>query len=109
MATAAEIPILVASDAAERIRALDMQREFETMLEYTQRSIPGLRAIEVTPYFDPDEPAGPRLVITVYKELPDSEDDPARRQWDAWAIRTFSPDVFRWFALDVDYRTDHVR
>lgn len=109
MTTAAEIPVLVASDAAERIEALGMQAQLDEMLRYTKQTVPGLRVIEVTPLFDPEEPEGTRLVLTVYKEVPNSAEDPTRRQWDAWAVRTFPPDVYRWFVIDVDYREDHVR
>jgi hypothetical protein len=107
MATASELPVLVTADAEDRIQALGLQRELATILEHTKQTVPGLRAVEVTPFFD--SPFAPHLMITVYKEQPQSgNDDLVRRDWDAWLMHTFPSHVAEWFLFDVDYRTDHV-
>jgi hypothetical protein len=101
MTTAANIPVLITADAEQRLQELGMRTELDAMLEYTKKTVPGLRAIEVRPYFEQD---GTMLIITAYKDPPDTEDDPAQRNWDSWAVQAFPPEVHRWFLFEVDYR-----
>jgi hypothetical protein len=101
MTAAANIPVFVTGDAEERLQELGMRNELEAMFEHTKKTVPGLRAIEVSPFFEQD---GTMLMITAYKDPPDTEEDPTQRDWYSWLVEAFPPQVHRWFLFDVDYR-----
>jgi hypothetical protein len=100
MATDTTVPVRVEAEAAARVQKLGLQREFEAMLEHTRQTVPNLREIEATLYRDPDDPEAPRVIITAWKNGPGAPDDPTERDWDAWEVRNFPPDVFRWFSFN---------
>jgi hypothetical protein len=109
VAAPAMIPVQLATDALARVDELQMQRQFEAMLEHTKQSVPDLQTIEVTLYRDPHEPDEPRIHITAIKAGPSSPNDPTWDNWGHWFVRAFPPEVCRWFGFDVDYRDDHGR
>ena len=107
MATSSDIPVFLTADAEGRIQALSMQRELEAILKHTRQAVPGLRAIEVNPWYD--HPTEPHLLLTAYKVVPDSDNQESIRQrWYGWLRRTFRADVAEWFLQDFDYRIDSV-
>jgi hypothetical protein len=109
MAMAASIPLQVAPEAVARVAELGMQQEFEAMLEHARQTVANLRSLEVTLYHDEYEPGQPRVVITAWKHGDPSEEETTERDWDAWVVRAFSPDVFRWFSFDALYWDHHGR
>jgi hypothetical protein len=93
---AATIPVTVAEDAAARVAALGMQREFEQMIEHAKQALPGLRAIRVTLEYDPECPTNPPGVV-IWAHRDDSlwkgKLDPAEEDYTSWKISTFPPEV----------------
>jgi hypothetical protein len=94
------VHVRVADDAAARIKELGLEKEFEAMLEHAKQAVPDLRSIEVNLYYDPGEPGEPRAVITAWQKGTPALDDPTEKNWDHWVVRTFSPDVHRWFSFE---------
>jgi hypothetical protein len=101
------VPVTVEPEAAARVAELGMQAELERMLEHTRQTVPGLRAIEVQlalPYDTGDETS---IIIQATMEDPHLEDDPTDTEWDKWQVRTFPPDVCRYFVLISVYGPAH--
>ena len=97
------VPLTIAPEAAEHVRRLGMQSEFEQMLDHVRRTAADLRSIEVTlepPYDTGDED---RVVIFAFRECPNALEDPLDDQWRRWEIQTFSPDVLRHFVTTTLY------
>lgn len=97
--TPTTIPIIITPEAAARVAELGMQAELEQMLEHTCQTVPGLRSIKVEeelPYdTDPDSSIG----IWVARDDPHLEEDTTDREWGRWLVRTFPPDVCRYFVM----------
>ncbi len=103
------IPVTVTPEAAARIAELGMQAELERMLEHTRQTAPGLRSIEVQlalPYDTGDDTS---INIEATRENPHLPYDPTDRNWGAWKVRTFPPDVCRYFVMLSVYEPDHAR
>ena len=109
MAAPVTVPVEVTPDATARIEELGMRREFEKMIEYTKKAVDDLQSIDVTVYDDPYEPGEPRMVIRAWREGCGTVDDPSRSSWVDWYVKTFAPDVRRWFSFEIDYGTNHGR
>jgi hypothetical protein len=109
MAAPTTVQVEVVPDAAARIQALGMQREFEMMVDHTKQTVAELHSIEVTLYNDPYEPGEPRMVITAWREGPGSVDDDTWDNWTDWVIHSFPPDVYPWFGFHVSYRHNNGR
>jgi hypothetical protein len=93
---AATIPITVAEDAAARVAELEMQREFEQMIEHAKQALPGLRAIRVTLEYDPECPTNPPgVVIWAHRDDLVEKDKLDDATWDCitWRVTTFPPEV----------------
>jgi hypothetical protein len=99
MTRTTDIPITVQPDAAARVAELGMQREFQEMLDHTRQTVSDLHAIEVTLEYDPCEPGDPTVVIISYRRHVWTGDDPTDRNWGAWFVRQYSPDVVRHFVM----------
>ena len=97
MATVTTIPVNIAADAAEHVRQLGMQPQFETMLERLREIIPGIRAIDVSLEYPPDYVDDPVILLTTYQPRPPAAGDPTRSAWRSWMISTFSPDILKHF------------
>ncbi len=101
------LPVSVTPEAAERVADLGMRAELERMLEHTRQTVPGLKSIEVQltlPYDTGDETS---IVIEArmdYRQLPY---DPTEDEWGAWKVRTFPPDVCRYFVMMTVYGPAH--
>jgi hypothetical protein len=95
----ATIPVNVAPEAAARVVALGMEREFQEMLEHTRETVPGLRAIEVELHYHPENPSDERIVIISVRNLSGPGDDPTNRQWGDWFVRRFPPEVCQHFVM----------
>jgi hypothetical protein len=109
MAASTAVSVEVTPEAAARIEQLGLRPEFEKMVEHTKQTVDDLQSIEVVVYDDPYEPGEPRMVITAWRSGPGSVDDPTWDRWVDWAVRTFPPDVCRWFGFHVSYRRDYGR
>jgi hypothetical protein len=72
------------------------------MFEHAQRTLPDLRALEVTLDYDPDDPREPTVVLNMYRTAGPGH-DAVPRQWRAWMARTFPPQVCQHFALVTVY------
>src|SRR5262249_38438551 len=99
MSTTTNIPVKVDPEAAARVAELGMEREFQEMLDHTREVVPGLRFIEVELHHYPDDPSDERIVIISVRNLPGPGDDPTDRQWGAWFVRRFPPEVCRHFVM----------
>jgi hypothetical protein len=59
-----------------------------------------LHVSHLEPY---DLGGGVRVIIDAFREFPHPVDDPTEREWGAWLIRTFPPEVcenFHLFCID---------
>lgn len=93
------IPVTITPEAATRVAELGMQSELEQMLAHTRQTVPGLRSIEVReelPYDTDDESS---IGIWVARDDPHLERDTTDREWGRWLVRTFPPDVCRYFVM----------
>ena len=109
MNTLTDIPITVSPEAAARVAELDMQAEFDQMLEKARRTLAGLRRMNVVldpPYDTGDEPS---VVIEAIRREPSVPRDPTEREWTNWKLKTFSPDVVRHFCLLVGFERADAR
>jgi len=109
MATTTAIPVRVAPSATARIEKLDLQHEFQQMLERTLQTVVDLKAIEVTVEHDPDEPEDPTIVLSAHRPDPGPGDDSTDRDWGAWFVRAFPPDVCRHFVMLSYYEINYAR
>jgi hypothetical protein len=103
------VPATVTPDAAARIAELGMQAEVEQMIEHTRQTVPALKRIEVVledAYETWDQP-----YLTIYATRGDEprDDDPTRREWGAWKVRTFPPEVCVHITMLTQYEPDHAR
>ena|SRR5437870_6434287 len=92
-------PITITPEAAARVAELGMHAELDRMLEHTCQTVAGLRAIEVQlalPYDTGDETS---ILIQATIVDPHRDDNPSQREWGAWKVRTFRPEVCRYFVL----------
>jgi hypothetical protein len=95
-----EISEIVTGDAEDRLRTLGLERELGIIIQQMKETLPGLRAIEVTPFFD--NPPEPHLMIIAYTDAEWSGDDRSfQRKWDNRLKHTFSPDVAEWFLFSL--------
>jgi hypothetical protein len=99
MSATTTIPVTVELDAAAHIAELGLQREFQEMIEHTKQAVRGLHAIEVVLDRNPEAPDDLGIVIWTHRTHPGSEDDPTGRDWGAWLVRAFPPDVWRHFVM----------
>jgi hypothetical protein len=103
MAETTTVPITIEPEAAARVAELGMQRELEEMLAHAQQTVPNLRALEVQlalPYDTGDE-TSLTIQATIRGDHPDGLN--TRKQWGKWLVRAYSPDVWRYFVLQVVY------
>ena len=110
MSAVTTVPITVTPEAAAHVAGLSMQKELQSMIERAQQLIPGLQRLDVVlepPYDTGDEMA---VVIEALRDLSTYDpEDRTHREWTAWQIHTFSPDILRHFTLLVSYGLNHAR
>lgn len=99
MATTATIPVTLTPHAAARIADLNLQAEFERMVEHTRQTAPGLRSISVTLGFDPCPEVDPGIVLWAHRDHPGPGYDPTNWNWGAWEVATFPPEVSVHFTM----------
>ena len=105
MSAIAGIPILIEPEAQARVAELGMQKELEIMLEHTRQVVLHLQDIRVVlepPYDTGDEPY---ITIEATRGGSYKGDDPTQREWGAWFVSNYSPDVCRHFSFQVLYGT----
>ena len=93
------IPVTVDAEASVHVAELGMQRELDAMLEFLRQNVPDLHRIDVTlqpPYDTGDDPG---VIIEITRDDPHGEGDRIRKSWRDWKIDTYSPDIWRHFAL----------
>jgi hypothetical protein len=93
------VPLTVTLEAAALIAELEMEAEFEQMVEHTRRTVPFLRRIEVVLDLPCDMGDDPRVTIEAWRREPLPADDATQREWGDWLVETFPPDVFRYFGM----------
>ncbi len=103
MKASAAIPIHVSQEAAAHIAELGMQQPFETMLEHTRATVPGLREIRVELEEDPRHVMEPKIVIYSHRDHPGPGYDGVDRRWGEWQITTFPPEVCWHFLMMTTY------
>jgi hypothetical protein len=99
MATGTDIPVTVEEEAREWIAQVGMVREFAMMLEHTKKTVPGLQWIKVEFDSDPSQTIGPGIIIWAHRSPPTSENNWTDREWGAWKVETFPPEVCLNFVL----------
>ncbi len=110
MDTADTIPVFIDPEAAELVKELGMQAEFEQMLEQARQTIPNLCRINVE--FGPPYDTGPdpAVLIKAYRDSTAREpDDVVWNQYSRWKLSTFSADVYRHFTLLIREEPNHAR
>jgi len=101
------IPVHFSSSAAaEHIAQLGLEREFEEMIEHVKQTVPGTRKIEVILDGLPEDPEG--IVIIAHRPHPGG-DDPAHRDWIAWLVDTYRPEVCQHFTLISSYTNRKIK
>jgi len=101
------IPVHFSSSAAaEHIAQLGLEREFEEMIEHVKQTVPGTRKIEVILDGLPEDPEG--IVIIAHRPHPGG-DDPAHRDWIAWLVDTYPPEVCQHFTLISSYTNRKIK
>ena len=93
------IPFTVTPEAAARVAELGMQRELDQMLRHTLETVSALQSIEVhlaEPYDTGDTPS---VIIEARRTGPLLLPDRTERQWGAWKVRTFPPEVCEHFLM----------
>jgi hypothetical protein len=97
--------VSIQPDAAARVAELRMQPELQQMIQHTREVVPQLKHIRVV--LDPPYDTGddPYLTIEATRGGTYNGDDPTQREWGAWFVNQFSPDVCRHFNLQVLYGT----
>lgn len=97
------LPLFLAADAEDRIKSLGWDPELKVIVQYTQRMIPGLHAIEVYPCYL-DDPFEPHLMIRAYRDCPDAKDDEmVEYEWNSCLQRFLPAEVAKWLVLALDY------
>src|SRR5438094_5870465 len=93
MTTATLIAVTITDEVAARIAELNMQREFEQMIEKAKEVVPHLRFIRVTLEYDPEGELDPQVVIWCHRGDTDWESDRSDWEYRDWKVQTFPPDV----------------
>lgn len=104
------IPIIMQPPAAARVRELGIGSQLQEMFEHTKEVVPGLQSIEVEAWDDPSEPGQPHLMLIAWRDDPTLNDEYSiKTAWGTWFVRSFHPDVLRWFSFWVYCRGIHDR
>jgi hypothetical protein len=98
MATGTMIPVEISTEAQQHIAQLGLVREFEEMIEHVKQTMPGTQKIDVRLDVWPEEPGDLGIVIMPHRSHPGG-DDSTDREWIAWIVDTYTPDVLRHFSL----------
>lgn len=99
MAMITAVPVSITDEAAARVAELGMQNELAQMIEHTQQAVAGLVRINVVlaqPWDTGDEPT---IVIEAKRRNPTPVGDQTGREWGAWFVDAFPPDVVRHFIM----------
>jgi hypothetical protein len=100
-------PATITPEAAARIDELGIRTEVEQMIEHTRQTVPALKRIAVVledAYETWDQP-----YLTIHATRGDEPrvGDRTEREWGAWRVRTFPPDVCIHIAMMTQYEPDH--
>jgi hypothetical protein len=101
------VPLTITPEAAARVAELNVRAELDRMIEHARQVVDGLQRIDVElaePYDTGSEP-GVSLIVT--KEHPGLADDPTGRQWGAWMVQAFPPEVCQHFSFQVHFENGH--
>ncbi len=103
------VPYTIEPEAASRVAELGVQAELDCMLTHTCQIVPALKRINVrlAPLYDTGDE--PDIAIEATRKGPYVGDYPTEWQWHRWLVNTFSPDVYRHFAMLEVYETDDAR
>jgi hypothetical protein len=91
MTEPADVPVVIEPEAAARVAELGMQAQFEQMLNYTRRSVPELRRIDVEVAWPYDTGREPGVTIVATTGRPWSPEEHLRDPVAWWMITTFPP------------------
>ena len=96
------IPLLVTEEGARRVARLGMQRELDTMLDWTRDNVPDLRAIFVTPGSCMEN----LVLIKAYRawDAANPPTDLIEWDWAGWKAQTFSPSVCANFIMSSSFQ-----
>ena len=111
MSATTQVPIEIDAEAADRVAELGMRSELIRMIEFIRQTVPGVELVEVVPYYDYEEGGPPGLLIVGWRgghALSPDDFGPTPGWWE-WAVKTYPPDVMRWFSSTVRYRGDYGR
>jgi hypothetical protein len=109
MTLATNVPLTVQPDAAQRVAELGLQAELDRMLEHVRQTVPCVQRIDIwlqPPY---DTGPDPAVIIEVYQSEPGRWQYSDWEKWRDWLLETFSPDVWRHFAMWPVHDPNHAR
>ncbi len=92
------IPVKIDPEAAAYIAELQLETEFERMLEYVRQSVAGICRIDVELALPYDTGIETGILIQAFRDPAfRRENDPAWEQLSDWTLKTFPPDVYQYF------------
>src|SRR5262245_35913601 len=105
MESNAEVTVIVAGNAEDRINHLGFHKELEIIISFFKTTVPTLQTIEVYPFFS--HPTEPNIMIRAYRDSMETEqeEEATERMRMGWLKQQFPPDVAKWFLFDMDHQT----
>jgi hypothetical protein len=93
MTPATTVPFTITDEAAELLRELGLQKEFDQIIEQLKQFVPGLLSIRVRVMTMYDE--GNRQIVLTECDMLDRhlEDEPTQWEWGMWYSGHFPPEV----------------
>jgi hypothetical protein len=97
------VPFTITDEAAEYLREIGLQREFEQVIERLKQFVPGLLAIRARVMTMYDE--GNARIVLITCEMLDRhlEDDPTQREWGELYPSLFPPEVRERIGVLMDF------
>ena len=105
MPAIATIPVTIQPDAAKFLAEIGMERQLDMMLDHAKSTIPHLRALDVELHDFP-ETGPPSLTICAHRDPYPGRPDRSWRDYMAWELKTFPPEVLQNMSLQTVHHPD---
>jgi hypothetical protein len=110
MSTATMVPVTISREAAAHVHGLGLEREFEQILDYIQKTAPDLLRIEAALDYDRDSPVPDAVLMQAYLPEPDGPIDLRwQQEFDRWILTTFPVAISMHFVVTTRYEARHGR
>jgi len=90
------VPVRISAEASAHVERIGLRPVMEQMIDYLNKTAPGLRSIDVQHSYFPDAPwDGEKIVLTGYHDERAGEPSTVslHDRFDRWIIETFAPEV----------------